>query len=243
MVRAMGGTDNESLAVLVAARNEADVIAETVISLAGTFPGAAIWVADDASGDGTAAAAATAGARVVTRGKPRGKGGNMTACAEEMLATTDPPERVLLCDGDLARSAGELGPLVKAIERDECDLAVASFARRVGGGFGLAVGFSAWAIRNRCGAKPEAPISGQRAMRLEVLRATLPFAPGYGMETGMTIDAVRAGFRLGEYELDLAHRATGRTLGGFLHRFRQLADFIRVWWSRRGGRGPDGRHR
>ena len=31
----------------------------------------------------------------------------------------------------------------------------------------------------------------------------------------MTIDAVRAGYRLREYELDLSHRATGRTLAGF----------------------------
>ena len=34
----------------------------------------------------------------------------------------------------------------------------------------------------------------------------------------MTIDAVRAGYRLCEIELDLEHRATGRTVGGFLHR-------------------------
>ena len=30
------------------------------------------------------------------------------------------------------------------------------------------------------------------------------------MEIGMTVDAVRAGYRLREYELDLEHRATGR---------------------------------
>ena len=46
----------------------------------------------------------------------------------------------------------------------------------------------------------------------------LPFAAGYGMEIGMTVDAVRAGYRIAEVELDLEHRATGRTLGGFVHR-------------------------
>ena len=46
------------------------------------------------------------------------------------------------------------------------------------------------------GLETAAPISGQRAMRVEVLRATLPFARGYGMEIGMTVDAVRAGYRL-----------------------------------------------
>ncbi len=78
-----------------------------------------------------------------------------------------------------------------------------------------------------------APISGQRAMRVDVLRATLPFARGYGMEIGMTVDAVRAGFRLREYELDLSHRATGRTLAGFAHRGPPARDFARVYLSRR----------
>jgi hypothetical protein len=69
-------------------------------------------------------------------------------------------------------------------------------------------------------------------MRAEVLRAVLPFARGYGMEVGMTIDAVRGGYRLREYQLDLSHRATGRSPAGFLHRGRQLADFTRAYVSR-----------
>jgi hypothetical protein len=71
-------------------------------------------------------------------------------------------------------------------------------------------------------------------MRAGVLRATLPFADGYGMEVGMTIDAVRAGHTLREYELDLSHRATGRSLSGFAHRAGQLRDFARAYASRRG---------
>ncbi|MCB0869989.1 MAG: glycosyltransferase family 2 protein [Solirubrobacterales bacterium] len=229
----MESSNVNSLAVLIAARNEADVIADTIGSLRDAFPGASLWVADDASEDGTAEAAMAAGAKVVRRGRAHGKGGNMTACAEAMLSDPELPGYVLLCDGDLAASAGKLGPLVDAVKTGECDLAVAMFAKRVGGGFGFALGFSAWVIRKRCGADPEAPISGQRAMKLEVLREVLPFAPAYGMETGMTIDAVRAGYRLGEYEIDLAHKATGKTFKGFIHRFRQLIDFARVYVSRR----------
>ncbi|MEZ5075980.1 MAG: glycosyltransferase [Solirubrobacterales bacterium] len=225
------------LAVIVAARNEADRIAATVGALRGAFPAAAIWVADDASEDGTAEAAIVAGAQVVSRGRPHGKGANATAAAEAALSTDPPPGLVLLCDGDLGASAARLAPLVEAVEGGECDLAVAAFAHRVGGGFGLALGFARWAIRRRCGAAPEAPISGQRAMRAPTLRACLPFAHGYGMEIGMTVDAVRAGYRLGEYEIDLEHRATGRSLAGFLHRGAQLRDFARVYVSRMGGRG------
>jgi hypothetical protein len=157
----------------------------------------------------------------------------VTAAAEAALSDDPSAELFLLCDGDLAGSAARLEPLVAAVDAGECDLAVASFARRVGGGLGFALGFARRAIRRLCGFEAGAAISGQRAMSVEVLRATLPFARGYGMEIGMTVDAVRAGYRVGEYELDLSHRATGRTLGGFLHRGSQLLDFARVYLSRR----------
>jgi len=220
------------LAAIVAARNEADRVGETVRALRGTFPAAKVWVADDASTDGTAEAAMLAGAEVVRRGRPHGKGGNMSAAAEAALSVEPAPRIVLLCDGDLGASAARLAPLVEAVERGECDLAVAAFRRRVGGGFGIALKFAHWAIRRLCGLETQAPISGQRALRADVLRATLPFAAGYGMEIGMTVDAVRAGFSLREYELDLEHRATGRSLRGFLHRAGQLRDFARAYLAR-----------
>ena len=96
------------------------------------------------------------------------------------------------------------------------------------------LGFARWAIRRllRAGAA-SAPISGQRALRGEVLAVVVPFAPRFGMEIGMTIDAARAGFRVVEVELDLEHRATGRTLRGFLHRVRQLATSSLVTFDRR----------
>lgn len=222
-----------SLAVVIAARNEADRIAATIGALRGAFPQAALWVADDASSDGTAEVALAAGAQVVSRGRPHGKGANVSAAAEAALGANPVPQLVLLCDGDLGASAAALAPLVDAVERGECDLAVAAFSRRVGGGFGFALGFARWAVRRLCGLETKAPISGQRAMHTDVLRATLPFAHGYGMEVGMTVDAVRAGYRLREYELDLSHRASGRSLPGFAHRAAQLRDFARAYLSRR----------
>jgi hypothetical protein len=174
-----------------------------------------------------------------------GKGGAATPAARDALreavsrahtyarANDDSEPIFILCDGDLAESAGKLGTLLEAIRRGEADMAVAKFARRVGGGVGLAVGFARWAIFRRCGLRTKAPISGQRALRARALGDVLPFAHGFGMEIGMTIDAVRAGHRVAEIELDLAHRATGRTLAGFAHRGRQLIDFVRVYLARR----------
>jgi hypothetical protein len=67
----------------------------------------------------------------------------------------------------------------------------------------------------------------------QALRAVLPFAPGFGMETAMNIDAIRAGLSVKEVELELEHRATGRTAAGFAHRGHQLLDIARVYVSRR----------
>ncbi len=49
---------------------------------------------------------------------------------------------------------------------------------------------------------------------------------GFGVETRMTIDAARSGLRIEEVELDLEHRATGRTVHGFAHRGRQLVELV-----------------
>ena len=219
------------LAVVIAAYNEGDRIADTVTALKAAFPGAKIFVADDGSRDDTAARAVQAGAEVVSSGKLIGKGGAATLGARAALLTE--PELVLLCDGDLAGSAAALGVLLEAVERGEGDVAVARFARKVGGGFGFAVGFARWAINNLVGLEFAAPISGQRAIRADALAQVLPFAPRFGMEIGMTVDATRAGFSVVEVEVDLEHRATGRSWRGFAHRFRQLLDFIAVWFSRR----------
>jgi glycosyltransferase involved in cell wall biosynthesis len=225
--------------IVVAAHDEADRIAETLAALGEAFPGAAVWVADDGSTDATAELASAAGAHLVSCGRVLGKGAAVTLAAgraleHEQARTIEHQDPVfLLCDGDLADSAALLGPLLDCVRGGDAELAVAVFATSVGGGLGLALGFARWAIERRCGLRTRAPISGQRALSRRALEAVLPFADGYGMEIGMTVDAVRAGCRLREIELDLAHRATGRSFAGFAHRGGQLVDFVRVYRDRR----------
>ena len=230
------------IAIIVTAYEEADRLGETLAALGEAFPGARVVVADDASEDGTAEVARAGGAEVVTAPRRLGKGGVATLAAERVRAGrgggSAPPgggsaPLVVLCDGDLGASARHLPALAAAVERGDGDLAVAVFAKRVGGGFGLAVGFAHRAIRSLTGLDLSAPISGQRALAPAVLDAVLPFAPRFGMEIGMTVDAHRAGFRVVEVDLPLEHRATGRTAAGFAHRGRQLRDFLRVYASRR----------
>src|SRR4051795_11917806 len=109
-----------STACIVTAHNEADRLGATLAALAEAFPGARVLVADDGSTDGGAAVAEAAGAEVVRSERPQGKGGAATLAAEPLLA--DPPGLVILADGDLAETAGRLGPVADAVRRGEADL-------------------------------------------------------------------------------------------------------------------------
>jgi hypothetical protein len=170
-------------------------------------------VADDGSADGTAAEAEAAGARVL-RLPARGKGQALTLAEREA-----PAGALLLCDADVK---GDLRPLARA----DADLAVAAFERRIGGGFGVAKRTARAIIRLRAGVEVREPLSGQRLLSPAARETSFPLAAGFGAETAMTTDALRAGLVLEELDLDLDHRATGRDPLGFLHRGRQLRDLL-----------------
>ena len=204
---------DEPLTVLVAARDEEGRIGRTVGALREAFPEAEVLVADDGSRDGTAAEAEAAGA-IVLRLPRRGKG--QTLSAGERAAV---PGRLVVCDADLS---GELRPLLES----RADVAVAAFAERQGGGFGLAKRTGRALVRLRSGFEAREPLSGQRALSPRARAACFPLAPGFGCEVRMTIDAVRAGLAVEERDLPLRHRATGRDAQGFAHRGRQLLDAV-----------------
>jgi glycosyl transferase family 2 len=199
--------------ILVAARNEAERIAETVRALHREFPGAEVLVVDGASEDETAELAEETGAVVLRLGR-RGKGEALSV--GERAAGPGP---LLLVDADLR---GDVRPLAG----QDGDLVVAAFARKQGGGFGLAKGLGRALIRLRTGRTMREPLSGQRFVSAWARTALFPLAPGFGCEVRMTIDALRAGLEVEEVELDLEHRATGRDPAGFLHRGQQLVDAV-----------------
>jgi hypothetical protein len=204
---------SEPAAILVAARDEEDTIAGTIAALKEQFPDAEVIVADDGSRDWTAVEAERAGARVV-RLRKRGKGEALALGEREA-----PAGPLLLCDADLR---GDLRRLVES----EADLAVAAFAERQGGGFGIAKRAGRALVRALSGYEPREPLSGQRSLSAGAREQCFPPAAGFGCEVRMTIDAVRAGLLVTEVELPLSHRATGRDARGFAHRGRQLFDAV-----------------
>jgi hypothetical protein len=139
----------------------------------------------------------------------------------------EPADLWLLADADLGSTAERLGPLVAAVREGRADVAIAVFPELEGGGFGLVKATAARAIRRLSGFEAEEALSGQRALSAAALAAVRPLAPGFGLETAMTIDAVRAGLRVVEIPVDgLSHRPTGRGPRGFAHRARQGLDIF-----------------
>jgi hypothetical protein len=215
---------------LVAARDEADRIGETVIALRALEPVAEVVVVDDGSRDETAPRSLAAGATVLRLDRARGKG---RALEGALTRLRDRAADVwLLADGDLATTAASLDAVLDPVLAGDADLAIATFPPGQGGGFGLVKRAARHAIRLGSGLDVREPLSGQRALTAQALEAVRPLARGFGVETAMTIDAVRAGLRVLEVPAELGHRPTHRDVRGFAHRGRQGWDILRAAFPR-----------
>jgi glycosyltransferase involved in cell wall biosynthesis len=226
------------VAVVIAARNEADRIAATVAAAAGLAGAGLVVVVDDGSVDGTAAVAERAGAVVMRHQRNRGKGAAMETGAEAVRLVDqrehrDRPRHLLFLDADLGDTAGQAGPLTDPVTAGTADMTIAVFAATVKlGGHGLVVGLSGAGIRRAAGWQPRQPLNGQRCLTRAAFEAARPLAHGWGVETALTIDLLRQGLRITEVEVDLAHRATGTGLRAQLHRAHQLTDVARALAAR-----------
>jgi glycosyltransferase involved in cell wall biosynthesis len=215
----------------VAAFDEEDSVARTVKALGEIEEISEVVVVADGSTDRTAEEAAGAGARVLVASRRLGKGGAL----ESSLDRIGPADAYLLIDGDVGETAAETSALLDEVLAGRLDLAIGRLPPLEGGGLGLVKAFSRWAIRAITGFDAREPLSGQRAVARSVMEACRPLAPGFGLETAMTIDAIRLGFRVGEIPVDMHHRATGRTVAGFLHRARQGWHILRALLPRAAG--------
>ncbi|MFI6579115.1 glycosyltransferase family 2 protein [Nocardiopsis sp. NPDC050513] len=227
--------DPAGIAVVIAAKDEADRIGATVRA-AGALPGVdLVVVVDDGSTDRTAVVAREAGARVFAHGRNRGKGAAMETGAEGVLAieaaeADRPPRHLLFLDADLGATAERAEPLVTPVLEGRADMTIALFpaTRMRLGGHGFVVRLARGGVRRATGWEPEQPLNGQRCLTRAAFEAARPLAPGFGVETGLTIDVLRAGLRVVEVEVPLEHRATGTDLRAQAHRARQFADVARA---------------
>jgi hypothetical protein len=207
---------------LVAAKDRADTVGTTAAALAALPLVESVMVIDDGSADETATVAAAAGAQVIRLPRNLGKGGAVAAG----VAATPHADVYLLVDADVGPTAARADMLLGPVLDGDADMSVAVLPGAGGrGGFGLVRTLAGAGIAWACGFRARAPLSGQRAVTAALLRS-VDLAPRFGMETALTIDAVRAGARVLEIDVALEHRHTGRTLAGFAHRAGQGRDIV-----------------
>jgi glucosyl-3-phosphoglycerate synthase len=216
------------ISVLIPAYNEAERIGDTlaaVRSFAAEMHIREIIVVDDGSTDDTTARAQAAGADVVFRQHNSGKGAALNRALS--LAQGD---ILLLLDADLGATASEAVRLLGPVVSGAADMSIATFPRTTskGGGVGLVVRLARWGIARLTGQKMQAPLSGQRAVRRQVLEETGGFAEGWGVEVALTVNALWNGYRVVEIPTQMSHRVTGRSPAAILHRAQQFRAALRV---------------
>jgi len=210
--------------ILIPAYNEAAFIQQTVKALGGLPHIREILVVDDGSNDNTAALAKQAGAQIISQPVNQGKGSALNRGLKAAKGAY-----VCFVDADLGGSAAETVKLYSPVRDKKADLVIASFPKpRIKGGFGVATKIAKLGLYIYTGTKFLSPLSGQRAMAMETALELAPFANGFGVEVGLTIDASRKGYRLLEVPVDMHHREGKRNLSGFRHRGRQCYHVARV---------------
>lgn len=224
----------DGVVVVVPAKDEAELLPLTLLGLREVRGVLSVVVVDDGSRDATAEIAADLGAHVIKRKKSSGKAAALTVGVEHARGFRDCSTGILLLDADVGPSVQDLGPVLDPLLDGTLDLVIAKYvARGSAGGSGRVVRAARTAIVRQSGWSPEVPLSGIRALSWTTWEAVSPLARGWGVEVGMTLDALAAGLRVAEVDTPLTHRATGSDWRAQLHRARQYRDVQRAVLRRR----------
>ena len=231
----MEPTTVTSVAVIIAAKDEAARIVSTISAVRRIAGVDLVIVVDDGSSDITARLAGEVGAVVVSHSRNRGKAAAMATGARVAadLDLSDPPvsqraRELLFIDADLEDSAANMAVLVAPVASGAADMTIAVLPPQEtpGGGHGLVVRLARNGIERLAGWTPTQPLSGMRCLSREAFDSASPLAHGWGVEVGLTIDVFRAGMRVLEVPCQLQHRVSGSDWRGQVHRARQYRDVL-----------------
>lgn len=206
------------ISAVMPAYNEEKYLAKTIESLKELEEVKEIIVVNDGSTDFTRGIALDCGAKLIDLKENLGKGG----AVQEGLKHAG-FEVIALVDADLGYSGREIKKLIKLFYAEKPDMVIAGFKEETaGGGFGLARKTASLLIKIMTGHTIRSPLSGQRIIKKEFLERMGELPGGFGLEFGLTLNALRKGFSIKEVDTDMTHRLHGKNFKGFMHRGRQL---------------------
>jgi glycosyltransferase involved in cell wall biosynthesis len=217
------------ISVIIPALNEAESIGRVV----GEMPWERIAeciVVDNGSTDGTAAIAATAGARVVE--SARGYGAACKAGSDAALGSSD---ILVYMDGDGSDVIADLDRLVGPIERDEADFVIGSRMRgtREPGSLLASQMFAGWMVGKLLWMTQGVRYTDMgpfRAIRRTALERLRMSEMTYGWNLEMQLKACQHGLRIQEIAVDYRRRfgGTSKVSGDFKASVRAAVRILEV---------------
>lgn len=214
----------ELCTVVLPCRDEAAALPDLLATIPLRYP---VVVVDNGSSDGTADVARQLGATVVSESRP----GYGAAVHAGVRACTTP--LVAVMDGDGSFDGADLEPLVDAVRGRTADLAVGRrrpVRRRV---WPWHARVGNWLVVQwlRRGGFPLHDIAPLRVCRTESLRSLDVRDHRFGYPVEMLDKAVRAGWRIAEFDVPYYPRARGtksKVSGSVAGSLRAARDFSRV---------------
>jgi glycosyltransferase involved in cell wall biosynthesis len=203
------------MAVLVPCYNEARAIAKVVADFRSALPNATIYVYDNNSTDGTAAAAQQAGA-VVRRETHQGKGHVVRRMFNDIEA-----DIYLLVDGDATYDAPSAPAMIEKLIGDRLDMVVASRIDRDAAD-AMLTGF----ITHIFGRAFTDILSGYRVFSRRFVKSFPILTGGFEIETELTVHALELELPVGEIPTPYYSRPAGSA-----SKLSTWHDGFRILWT------------
>lgn len=205
-----------SIAIILPAFNEAATIEAVMLDFHKALPQAQIYVIDNNSSDGTGAIARATLARIQAPGqvieeRRQGKGNALRRAFQTIEADV-----YVLADADLTYPAERARELIEPILRDEADMVVGD--RHSGGHYleqnkrplhGLGNRLVNRLINYFFDADLKDIMSGYRAFSRTFVKTCPVLAPGFQVETDITLHALDKRFRIQEIAVEYLDRPSG----------------------------------
>jgi glycosyltransferase involved in cell wall biosynthesis len=222
------GDQVEQVSVIIPAYNEEQRIENTLRSVYQKEWIKELIVVDDGSTDQTATIAKKWTNHVIRLPHNAGKAFALKAGCDYATSPI-----LLFLDADLEESTSFAKKLVEPMWQEDVDMTIAVLPAARNGGFGLVKQFAAWGIYYKTGRRLHAPLCGQRAIKKVVIEACYQGDRGFGIEVGLSLDCLLAGYTIQEVPIPFTHRETGKRVPGFLHRMKQGVSVCQALLSRR----------
>ncbi|NMB01208.1 MAG: glycosyltransferase family 2 protein [Firmicutes bacterium] len=225
------------IVALIPAFNEESHIVQTLTAVEKIKLVEEIVVVNDGSVDDTLALAlqfqkkASVKTTVLNQAENQGKGAALNYGLANVAA-----DIYLLLDADLGDTAVLAVDLLEPVLTGEAQMSIARFVAGQSSakskmGFGVVRRTAVLGVRLLTGVRVSSPLSGQRAVKSEVLQSIGQLPTGFGVEVSLTVGALHHGFQIVEVPLAMKHRAYGRGFQGFKHRGQQMIHVLQALWS------------